>query len=301
MTWRRLAFFGYAALIGLAVFNTSCRGGEDGAAAAKVQTGEGVAPANKAEAPRILTVGGPITETVFALGAGDRVIATDTSSTYPDAVEKLPKVGYQRSLTAETILAFRPDLIILSPEAGPAATIEQLRAAGVRIEQVAEAHDGQSAAARIRAIGAILGKPEEAAQLAEPVAQVTPPAPGAKPPRVLFLYARGGGVAMVAGSPSAASSMIELGGGVNAVTGFTGYKQLAGEAVIAAAPDVVLLPTRGLAALGGPDRLWELPGLAQTPAGAAKRVVALDDQLLLGFGPRLAQAAAELRVAFAAP
>jgi iron complex transport system substrate-binding protein len=105
---------------------------------------------------------------------------------------------------------------------------------------------------------------------------------------------------MVAGTPSAGAAMIELGGGVNAIRGFTGYKPLAGEAVVAAAPDVVLLPTRGLAALGGEERLWELPGMAQTPAAAARRVVALDDQLLLGFGPRLPEAAAALRRAFAA-
>lgn len=302
MTWRRLALLGYAALVGISLLHASCSRGDDEPArrdAEAASPGERPGAPPGAAGPRIITIGGPVTETVFALGAGGRVVATDTSSTYPAEVDRLPRVGYQRTLAAETLLAHRPDLIIASPEAGPAAALEQLRAAGVRIEMVGEAHDGKTAAARIRAIGAIVGKPDEAARLAEPVAQVVAPAPAARPPRVLFLYARGGGVAMVAGSPSAGAAMIELGGGVNAITGFTGYKPLAGEAVIEAAPDVVLLPSRGLAAIGGPARLWELPGLAQTPAGAARRVVAIDDQLLLGFGPRLATAVEELRGAFA--
>ncbi len=289
MIWRRLAFVGYAVMVGMALINSSCSRASDEPARPS--------PPETSAAPRIITVGGAITETVFALGAGDQVVAIDTSSTFPASAQALPKVGYQRSLTAETVLSFKPDLIIAAHEAGPKATLDQLRAAGVRVELTAEALDPASAAARIVAIGALLGKEAEAAALAEPVAKVAAPALAANPPRVLFLYARGGGVAMVAGDPSPISKMIALAGGVNAVTGFEGYKQLSGEAVIAAAPDVILLPERGLAAIGGPARLWELPGMAETPAGQAGRVVALEDLLLLGFGPRLAQATEQLRAA----
>lgn len=298
MTWRRLALAGYAALVGFAIFHAGCSRRD--ATAAQAEDRRGVAPA---AAARIVTVGGAVTETVFALGLGDRVVATDTSSTFPPEAVALPKLGYQRTLAAETVLSFRPELVLLSPEAGPAAAIEQLRAAGVRVELVGEAHDGKSAAARIRALGELLGKRAEAAQLAAPVEAVAAPAPAATastPPRVLFLYARGGGVAMVAGEPSPISEMIKLGGGVNAITAFSGYKPLAGEAVIAAAPELILMPERGLASIGGAAKLWEMPGLAQTPAGAAKRVVAIEDLLLLGFGPRLPAAVAQLRAAFAA-
>lgn len=284
---RRLALVGYAVLVGLTLVNSSC--------SKKSEQGAKAEPAASGAPSRIITVGGAVTETVFALGAGDRVVAIDTSSFYPDAAQKLPKVGYQRSLTAETVLAFRPDLVIAASEAGPATTIEQLRAAGVRVELTAEAHGAKSAAERIVAIGKILGKEAEAVKLAEPVGQVVAPPPAPQPLKVLFLYARGGGVAMVAGENSPISEMIALAGGVNAVKGFTGYKQLSGESVIEAAPDVILLPERGLAAIGGPEKLWELPGMAKTPAGEAKRVVAMDDLLLLGYGPRLAEAVTILR------
>ncbi len=297
MTWRRLALAGYAALVGFAIFHTGCSRSD--ATAAQAEDRRNIAPASAA---RIVTVGGAVTETVFALGLGDRVVATDTSSTFPPAAVARPKIGYQRTLAAETVLSFRPELVLLSAEAGPAAAIDQLRAAGVRVELVSEAHDGKSAAARIRALGELLGKRAEADLLAAPVEAVAAPAASASaPPRVLFLYARGGGVAMVAGEPSPISEMIKLGGGVNAITAFAGYKPLSGEAVIAAAPDVILMPERGLASIGGAAKLWEMPGLAQTPAGAARRVVAIEDLLLLGFGPRLPAAVAQLRAAFAAP
>jgi iron complex transport system substrate-binding protein len=98
----------------------------------------------------------------------------------------------------------------------------------------------------------------------------------------------------VSGSGTSSESMIELAGGVNAVTGFTNYKPLTAEGVVAAAPDVILLTSRGLESAGGVDALLKQPGLALTPAGKARRVVAMDDLYLLGFGPRLGQAVKEL-------
>lgn len=261
------------------------------------------APPQLAVTQRIIAIGGAVTETIFALGAGDRLVATDTSSTYPERTNALPKLGYQRTLAAETVLSHRPDVIIASHEAGPPATLAQLRAAGVRVEILPEVSTPQTAATRILAIGEILGTTAVATELANAVARVRRPSgsASAKPPRVLFLYARGNGVAMVAGRDSLASEMIALAGGINAVDTFTGYKPLAGEAVIAAAPDLVLIPTAGLSSLGGPRGLWALPGFAATPAGLARRVVAMDDLLLLGFGPRLATATETLTQAFSAP
>ncbi len=88
--------------------------------------------------------------------------------------------------------------------------------------------------------------------------------------------------------------MIELAGGRNAFGQVEGYKPLAPEAAIAAAPDVILCTDQGLAAAGGVDGLLRAPGLAATPAGRARRVRSLEALLLLGFGPRLPQAVAQL-------
>lgn len=247
---------------------------------------------------RIVTVGGAITETVFALGRGGAVVGRDSSSVYPAEVERLPSVGYQRTLAAEAILALEPDLVIAGAEAGPPAAIAQLRAAGVRVEIVAAAETVAAAAERIRAVGGVLERDADAGSLArliEREASGAATSAAARPgPRVMFVYGRGGGTVMVAGHATAATAMIELAGATSAFTGYDGYKPLSGEAVVAAAPEVVLLPARSLATLGGLDGVLALPGVADTPAGRARRIVALDDLLLLGFGPRLPSAIDEL-------
>lgn len=251
--------------------------------------------ARNAQTARIITVGGAVTETVFALGAGAQVVAVDTSSVYPDAIHALPKVGYQRTLAAEGILALRPDLVVTSDEAGPPAVLDQLRSAGVRVVRTSPTRNIDEAVARITAIGEAIGRPAAALSV-----QVQREAHAARArvapdgPRFVLVYARGAGTLMVAGTDGPGTAMVELAGGRNAVTGFTGYKPLSAEVLIQAAPDVIVVPSRGLTTLGGEAGMLAVPGVADTPAGKAKRIVAFDDLLLLGFGPRLGPAIDEL-------
>ncbi len=242
---------------------------------------------------RIVAIGGPVTETVYALGGGDDVVATDTSSVYPAATAKLPKVGYQRLLNAEGVLAQRPDLVIASDDAGPPAALQQIRSAGVAVEIMPAARTVDEAAARVLAVGKAIDRPAQ--QLADQVqASARAAKPSTKGTRFMLVYARGGGTMMVSGANTPAAAMVELAGGVNAFTTFDGFKALSPEAVIAAAPDVIVIPTRGLESIGGAAGLLAAPGVAATPAGKAKRIVAIDDLLLLGFGPRLALGIEEL-------
>ena len=117
---------------------------------------------------------------------------------------------------------------------------------------------------------------------------------GRSRPRVLFVLSHSMAQVRVAGRNTAADAMLTLAGASNVMAGIEGYKPLSPEAAIAAAPDVILATEQGLAAAGGIDGLLSAPGLAQTPAGRQRRVVALDALLLLGFGPRLPQAVALL-------
>ena len=116
----------------------------------------------------------------------------------------------------------------------------------------------------------------------------------ATPPKVLFIYARGAGTQNVAGTDTAANAMIELAGGVNAVSEYTGYKPMNAEAIITASPDYILFTARGLESIGGVEAAAALNGIAQTPAGMNKKIIAIDDLMLLGFGPRTSQGAIEL-------
>ncbi len=248
---------------------------------------------------RIVTLGGTITEIVFALGAGERVVGVDASSSFPAAAERLPKVAYHRRLSAEGVLSLSPTLIIATTEVGPPEALRQIESAGVRLLVMPHEATVDGAVDMIEGIARHLGARKTGAALVrnlkEDLARVESSIPrtGTKA-RALFLYARGQGTLMVAGRDTGADTMIGLAGGANAVRGYSGYKPLTSEAAVAAAPDVILLMDSGLASVGGAHGLWRLPGLALTPAGKQSRVASMDGLLLLGFGPRLGKAVAKL-------
>lgn len=256
-----------------------------------------LAPLHAAE--RIVSTAGAITETVYALGAQEGLVAADVSSVYPVEATKLPSVGYARQLSAEGILSMNPTLVLVTEDAGPPEVVKQVESTGVKVVRLSNKHTPEAAVERILQIGEAVNKKAEAEKLAETLRAdldaakaVVAAAPGR--PKVLFIYARGGGTMNVSGTGTSADAIIELAGGVNAVTGYENYKPLTAEGAVAAAPDVILVTSRGLESAGGVEALLKQPGLALTPAGKAGRVVAMDDLYLLGFGPRLGQATKEL-------
>lgn len=255
-------------------------------------------PSTEKPAQKIVSVGGAATEIVYALGAGQNLVGTDTSSIYPEEATKLPQVGYQRQLSAEGVLSLTPSLVILLPEAGPPAAIQQIENAGVKVLRVTNESTLDGTKAKIRQIAEALDKKEKGEEViknfetemsdAEKVV-----ATKTTKPKVVFIYSRGGGSAQVGGANTPADAMIKMAGGTNAVDFFE-YKPLTPEALVAAQPDVILLPSRGLASIGGIEAVLNLPGVAETPAGKSRKIVGIDDMLLLGFTPRLGQGVKEL-------
>jgi len=254
-------------------------------------------PVQAAAPHRIISIGGSVTECVYALGAQGNLVGVDSTSTWPDPVRKLPVVGYQRTLSAEGLLSLGPSLILASHEAGPPPVLARLRDAGVRVVAVPETHDPRSPITKLNLLGDTLGRQEAAARLIDRIetewrATQSRLKQYADRPRVLFILGHGGSP-MVGGSDTGVHAMIELARGENAAN-FKGYKPMSAEGVIMARPDVILLNNEGLAAVGGPDALWKLPGLTGTPAYKNRRLATLNALLLLGFGPRLPEAVDKL-------
>ena len=280
------------------------------ALAAPMQVLAAVSDAGKpvVKARRIVSVGGALTEIVYALGAQGELVGVDTTSLYPVVAQQLPQVGYARTLSAEGVLSLAPTQLIATEEAGPQAVLRQVRDAGVPVAVLNANNQFEGLLERVKQVGQITGRADPATRLAQALQQQWDGALGKvrqrqhAPVRVLFILAHAPNQVMVGGRETGADAMLAYAGAVNVMGGqggFAGYKPLTPEAVIAARPDIVLVTDQGLKASGGVDGILKLPGLAQTPAGRKHRIVSQEAMLLLGFGPRMPQALAELDAAFA--
>jgi iron complex transport system substrate-binding protein len=268
-----------------------------------------VARAHAAETPkidtsRLVSIGGDVTEIIYALGEEKRLIARDSTSIYPEAAAKLPDVGYMRALSPEGILAVDPSAIIAVEGSGPPEALAVLRNARVPFETVPQSFDRDGILKKITAVGALLGVPDKAKILEDKVAADLDAAigasekrPGAQHKRVLFILSAQGGKIMASGTGTAADGIIKLAGAVNAVGVFPGYKPLTDEAIIEAKPDVFLLMNGGGGHTISDDELLKQPALSLTPAAEHKAIIRMDGLHLLGFGPRTAGAVRELNTA----
>lgn len=251
------------------------------------------------DATRTVSIGGAITEILYALGLDSRLVGVDTTSLYPPAaLREKPNVGYMRQISAEGVLGLNPTLILAVQGSGPRETMDIIEAAKVPLVLVPETFSEQGLLEKIRLVGHAMGVDARAeclstavaadlAQLRELRARVT------KPVRVMFVMSLLNGRAMVAGRKTAADEIIQLAGAANAVSDYEGYKPMGDEAIVAAKPDVVLSIERGADTLQA-NAIYAHPAFALTPAATNKAFVSMDGLYLLGFGPRTAAAARDL-------
>ncbi|MEV6350732.1 ABC transporter substrate-binding protein [Actinoplanes sp. NPDC051851] len=255
-------------------------------------------------ADRILAVNlyGSLGEIVFSLGLGDRVIGRDTSTTFPSAA-KLPLVTPQgHDLSAEAILKLNPTILLADDSIGPATVLDQVRKSGIPVVIVDDEQTLASVPEHIRAVAAALGVTEAGERLVTRVQSEIDAAKKTRPEssrelRIAFLYVRGtAGVYLIGGEGAGSDAMIEAIGAVDAgsAAGLKKFRPLTSEGLINATPDVILVMTEGLNSVGGVDGLLKLPGVAQTPAGINRRIVDMDDGILLNFGARTGKAVAAL-------
>jgi iron complex transport system substrate-binding protein len=250
---------------------------------------------------RIVSIGGAITEILYALGLENRLAGVDSTSLYPvAALRDKPNVGYMRQLSAEGVLGLNPSLVLAMQGSGPKETIDVLEAAKVPLVLVPETFSEAGLVDKIKLVGHAMGADQRAECLSATVtgdlshlrelrARVT------KPVRVMFVMSLLSGRAMAAGQKTAADEIIQLAGAVNAIDGYDGYKIINDEAIVAAKPDVVLTIQRGKDSVDA-DAVYAHPAFAMTPAAANKTFISMEGLYLLGFGPRTAAAARDLAI-----
>ena len=259
---------------------------------------------------RILAVNlyGSLAEIVYGLGLGDRLVGRDRSTTFVGARELPLVTGDGHDLSAETVLGLNPTVVIADESIGPKAVLAQLRSAGIPIVMV-DAEQTVAAVTRyVREIATALGVKAAgerlAARLNEEIRAASSAGTGSDKPVVAFLYLRGtAGVYLMGGDGAGSDEVIEAAGGIDAGTTakLRQFRPITSEALAASAPDALLVLTESLMSVGGVDGLLKLPGVAQTPAAQARRVISVDDGLLLSFGTRTPRVISALAAALQAP
>ncbi|MFD4129474.1 hemin ABC transporter substrate-binding protein [Streptomyces globisporus] len=245
---------------------------------------------------RIVPLTGSLSEIVFTLGFGKQVVARDITATFEQA-EMLPVVTRAHDVSAESVLSLKPTIVLADTTTGPSEAIDQIRDAGIPLLVVEPAKGLSDVGRRIDTVAEALGVPSAGTELKErtekriaDVQKSIPDHTGGKKPRVAFLYLRGSAsVYLLGGAESGASSLLEAAGAVDAgkESGLDkDFTAITSEALAKAAPDAILLMTKGFESVGGMDGLVKIPGIAETPAGMDRRVVTVDDGVLLNYGPR---------------
>jgi iron complex transport system substrate-binding protein len=249
---------------------------------------------------RIVVLNGDVNEVLYALGLGDNIVANDITGYYPPESANKPKIGYGRTLSAEGIISQRPTLVIGTEDAGPPTAIAQLRSANVPVVIVPSGTEVADAGKKIRLIANAVGLTAAGDQLAtkteagiRAVQKRWLSSTKRYQSRAVFLYLRGPRTLLLGGSGTRANAMLSAAGAMDAGAFFAnvdGYVPITSEALVTARPDVIVVLTEGLKSVGGIDGVLKIPGVALTPAGQNKRIIDLDDLLMLELGPRTPEA-----------
>ncbi|MEZ5175865.1 MAG: ABC transporter substrate-binding protein [Acidimicrobiia bacterium] len=252
---------------------------------------------------RIVVLNGDLVEVIFALGAGDRVVGRDLTTTYPPEALSIPDVGLGRRLNAEAVIGLDPTLVLGDTQIAPASAIEQIRAAGIPVVILDVQATLPGVSRKITTIAEILGLEAEGQKAVAGVeAEIgraqSLAAMATDTPRVAYVYVRGPETLLMFGNGMPTHFLIEAAHGVDALgdTGVVFAEPLVAEQLVAAQPDVLITPIEGFDLIGGLDAFLALPGVADTPAGVTGRIITYDEALFLGMGPRTGEALMQLVV-----
>ncbi|MDJ0952183.1 MAG: ABC transporter substrate-binding protein [Acidimicrobiia bacterium] len=255
------------------------------------------------DSSRVVALTGDITEVIFELGLGDRVVAVDITTTHPPETDDIKSggglVGFGQALNVEAVLKFEPTLVIGDETIEPQETIDLIRGAGVPVV-IMEYHTTlEGVGQKIRDVAHIMGVPERGEELAEEVGSRIDEAReratwDGDAPRVAYLYTRGPSLIFLFGEGIPTNAMIEGAGAIDvgAEVG-EGSMALTPEALVSAAPDVIVVPESGLVETRGMEALLEIPGVSETPAGRSEAFLAYDEAYFFNLGPRAGDALAD--------
>ncbi|MEJ6608048.1 MAG: ABC transporter substrate-binding protein [Candidatus Planktophila sp.] len=239
-------------------------------------------------------------EIISALGLKSILIGRDIASTDSD-LKDIPIVTSGHQVVAEKIIALGPDLLLIDKTTGPAQALDTIRSAGISVVEIPEVWQLNQIPEKVNSVATAIGAPDLGRQLNVAMqSQIVKLRKSTARTRIIFLYLRGGSaIYLIGGKGSGADSLIKAIGAldVGAEELANPFNALSSEVMATLNPEIILVMTNGLASVGGVDGLVALPGIAQTLAGREKKIIAVDDSLLLSFGPRTPDLLLQLQAA----
>lgn len=258
----------------------------------------GLACAAQAAPERVVSLGGSVTEIVYALGQGAVLVADDDSSLYPEAARQLPSVGYYRAVPVEGVVAQSPDLVLASENAGPPKALERLRSLGLSVKTITDKPTLEALYERVEQVAQALEVPDAGRSLVDTIRDEVAAArqlPSTSL-RTLVLVNRSGPL-LGAGGDTTAGAILELAGLENVLAAQPGYKPISTEGLAMLAPELIIITQASLQVSGGMEQFLSRAGVSSTPAAKQNRIIAMDDLLIQGMGPRVATAIRQLKEA----
>jgi iron complex transport system substrate-binding protein len=237
---------------------------------------------------RVVVLANGVAEIMNSLNAGALIVGRDLASS-EKALEDVPVVTSGHQVIPEKVIGLKPDLVIIDASTGPKSAIDQIRSAGIRVEQTPESWNLADISLKVQAVANVIGAPQQGDLLNQAISSPITNSKLSSKPRVAFLYLRGtSSIYLIGGEGSGADSLISAIGGIDvgAAALPRPFNTLTAESLATLNPDVIIVMTKGLESVGGISGLLKLPGVAQTEAGKKQAVIDVDDSLLLSFGPR---------------
>ncbi len=251
------------------------------------------------DSERWVIAGGSITELVYAIGAGNKVVGVDETTSYPEQTQALPHIGYWKQLSTEGILSLRPSTFVTWDDAEPKMVLRQLAQHNVKVISLPRTPATfELMLKNIRTLAISLDKQKEAealiGSLQSRLAVINAKNSQIKQKvKVMFFLSPGGGIPQVAGKTSVADAILHLAGGENIAT-HENYRIYSAESIIAANPELIVITTQSqknqTGGLRASEGLASVPGVSMTQAWKNQRIIEIDQSLILGMGPRIVDA-----------
>ncbi len=242
---------------------------------------------------RVVALANGSAEIIDSLGFKNILVGRDIAST-DQSLKSIPIVTSGHQVVAEKIISLSPDLVIIDSSVGPAQALQAIKKAGIKVVSIKEVWSVGDITSKVLEVAALIGVSKSGSELSakidSTIASASLQVTGS--PRIAFLYLRGGSsIYLLGGKGSGADSILSAVGAVDvgAIKGSTPFSALTSESLVGKNPEIILVMIKGLQSVGGVSGLVSLPGVAQTAAGKSQRVIAVDDSLLLSFGPRTPQ------------